>query len=41
VHEPDGTHVCEYAIQMKKNRAVDELLAAIRERPSVIGAEIR
>jgi hypothetical protein len=41
VREDDGTHVCEYAIQMKKSRTAQDLLAILRERPSVLGAEIK
>ena len=42
VHERDGTHVVEYAVQLKKSLPPDELLERLRREaaPDVIGAEL-
>jgi hypothetical protein len=40
VHEPDGTHVIEYAIQLKKSARSEDLLNAIHEHAPDIEAEI-
>lgn len=41
VHEKDGTHVVEYAVQLKKNARSAELLDALQAKSQVIGAEIK
>jgi len=41
VHEPDGTHVVEYAIQLKKSARSTDLLDALLAKSQVIGAEIK
>jgi len=41
VHEPDGTHVVEYAVQLKKSARSGELLEAVQSKSQVIGAEIK
>jgi hypothetical protein len=41
VHEPDGTHVVEYAVQLKKSARSAELLDALHAKSQVIGAEIK
>lgn len=40
VHEPDGTHVIEYAIQLKKSARSEDLLNAIHEHAHDVEAEI-
>jgi uncharacterized protein DUF4956 len=41
VHEKDGTHVVEYAVQMKKSVSSTEFLDALNAKSQVIGAEIK
>ena len=41
VHEQDGTHVVEYAVQLKKSARSTELLDALQSKSQVIGAEIK
>ena len=41
VHEADGTHVVEYAVQLKKTARSTELLDALQQKSQVIGAEIK
>jgi hypothetical protein len=41
VHEKDGTHVVEYAVQLKKTARSEELLDALNAKSQVIGAEIK
>lgn len=41
VHEADGTHVVEYAIQLKKTTRSDDLLEAVQAKQPVIGVEIK
>lgn len=41
VHEKDGTHVVEYAVQLKKTARSAELLDALQAKSQVIGAEIK
>ena len=41
VHETDGTHVVEYAVQLKKTTRSDELLDALNAKTQLIGVEIR
>lgn len=41
VHEADGTHVVEYAIQLKKTARSSELLDAVQGKQQVTGAEIK
>jgi len=41
VHETDGTHVVEYAVQLKKTARSTELLDALNAKSQVIGAEIK
>jgi hypothetical protein len=41
VHEQDGTHVVEYAVQLKKSTRSEELLDALNARTKLIGAEIK
>jgi hypothetical protein len=41
VHENDGTHVVEYAVQLKKTARSAELLDALNAKSQVIGAEIK
>lgn len=41
LHEPDGTHVLEYAVQLKKTARSAELLEAVQAKDRVTGAEIR
>lgn len=41
VHESDGTHVVEYAVQLKKTARSAELLDALNGKPEILGAEIR
>ncbi len=42
VHEPDGTHVVEYTIYLKKTKPPQELLEIVRAQggPDVVGVEI-
>ena len=41
VHEEDGTHVMEYAVQLKKSARSEELLEALNGKSQLLGAEIR
>lgn len=41
VHEPDGTHIVEYAIQLKKSTRSSEFLDELNEKDVVMEAEIR
>ena len=41
VHEPDGTHIVEYAIQLKKSARSSEFLDELNEKDIVMEAEIR
>lgn len=41
LHETDGTHVIEYAVQLKKTTRSSDFLDAIQARSQVIGAEIK
>ncbi|HEU4996302.1 MAG TPA: DUF4956 domain-containing protein [Gemmatimonadaceae bacterium] len=41
VHEQDGTHVVEYAVQLKKTARSTELLDVLQSKSQVIGAEIK
>jgi hypothetical protein len=41
LHERDGTHVVEYAVQLKKSARSAELLDAVQAKTQVIGAEIK
>jgi hypothetical protein len=41
VHETDGTHVVEYAVQLKKTTRSAELLDVLQSKAEVIGAEIK
>jgi len=41
VHEQDGTHVVEYAVQLKKSARSTDLLDALQAKSQVIGAEIK
>jgi len=41
VHETDGTHVVEYAVQLKKTAKSSDLLDAIQAKSPVIGVEIK
>ena len=41
LHEKDGTHVVEYAIQLKKSARSSELLDALQEKSQVIGVELK
>lgn len=42
VHEPDGTHVVEYTVFLKKTKPPEELLETVRSHggPDVVGVEI-
>jgi hypothetical protein len=40
VHEPNGMHVIEYAVQLKKSARSDDLLNAIHSRTKDFDAEI-
>jgi hypothetical protein len=40
VHEPDGTHVIEYAVQLKKSARSEDLLNAIHNNSGNFEAEI-
>ena len=41
LHEKDGTHVVEYAVQLKKSARSAELLDVLHSKSQVIGAEIK
>jgi hypothetical protein len=41
VHEKDGTHTVEYAVQLKKTARSADLLDALNAKSQVIGAEIK
>jgi hypothetical protein len=41
VHEPDGTHVVEYAVQLKKDARSSDFLNALNAKSQVIGVEIK
>lgn len=41
LHEEDGTHIIEYAVQLKKTARSVELLDALQSKSQVIGAEIK
>lgn len=41
VHEPDGTHMVEYAVQLKKTSKSQDLLEALQANSHVIEAEIK
>lgn len=41
VHEGDGTHVVEYAVQLKKSARSSDLLDALQAKAPLIGAEIK
>jgi len=41
IHDLDGTHVVEYAVQLKKTARSEELLDALNARPQVLAAEIK
>ena len=41
LHEKDGTHVVEYAIQLKKSARSSELLDVLQEKSQVIGVELK
>jgi hypothetical protein len=41
VHEPDGTHVVEYAVQLKKDTRSSDFLNALNAKSQVIGVEIK
>jgi hypothetical protein len=41
LHEEDGTHVLEYAVQLKKTARSAELLDVLQQRSQLIGAEIK
>ena len=41
VHEKDGTHVVEYAVQLKKTARSSELLEAVQSKQPVIGVEVK
>jgi hypothetical protein len=40
VHEADGTHVIEYAVQLKKSAKAEDLLNAIHAKTRDFDAEI-
>jgi hypothetical protein len=40
VHEPDGTHVVEFAIVLKKSMPAEQLTDILRTQPVVRGVEI-
>jgi hypothetical protein len=40
VHEPEGTHVIEYAVQLKKSARSEDLLNAIHQHAHDVEAEI-
>ena len=41
VHEQDGTHLVEYAVQLKKTTRTGDLLDALNAKEQVMGAEIK
>ncbi|HJQ18976.1 MAG TPA: DUF4956 domain-containing protein [Gemmatimonadaceae bacterium] len=41
VHEKDGTHVVEYAVQLKKSARSSDLLDALQAKTPAIGVEIK
>jgi hypothetical protein len=41
VHEKDGTHIVEYAVQLKKTARSSELIDALNAKSQVIGVEIK
>ena len=41
VHEKDGSHVVEYAVQLKKEAHSSDLIAALNAKSQVIGVEIK
>ena len=41
VHETDGTHVVEYAVQLKKTARSSDLLEAVQSKQPVIGVEVK
>ena len=41
MHESDGTHFVEYAVQMKKNMRTVDLLDELQKKDEVIEAEIK
>lgn len=41
VHEKDGTHIVEYAVQLKKTARSSDLLDALNAKSQVIGVEIK
>ena len=41
LHEQDGTHVVEYAVQLKKSARSSELLEAVQSKQPVIGVEVK
>ena len=41
VHEPDGTHFVEYAVQLKKNMRAVDFLDELQKKDQVIEAEIK
>ena len=41
VHEPDGTHIVEYAVQLKKTARSSEFLDELNKKDIVMEAEIR
>lgn len=41
VHEQDGTHTVEYAVQLKKNARSSDLLDALNAKSEVMGVEIK
>ncbi|MGH7678962.1 MAG: DUF4956 domain-containing protein [Gemmatimonadaceae bacterium] len=41
VHEQDGTHLVEYAVQLKKTARTGDLLDALNAKEQVMGAEIK
>jgi hypothetical protein len=41
VHEQDGTHIVEYAVQLKKTARSTDLMDALNAKDQVIGAEIK
>lgn len=41
VHQPDGTHLVEYVVQLKKTARSQDLLDALNAKDQVMGAEIK
>jgi hypothetical protein len=41
VHEKDGTHVVEYAVQLKKTARSSDLLDALQSKSQLIGVELK